>query len=164
MRLSSARVIRVLLLLCILVVASQPAEPAQAGGTLWCKADPVVSLDGRLVDITVSIPLEFLPYVAGPTQIQIRTPAGVERVVVLNDLGFNLHGSEVTFVDGGVVKDDLIPVEVRVTVPMQLDSGERAPMEVMVWPDNKLPTTVVGTNELTSLRLHVERQTVLYSE
>lgn len=152
-----------ILLAAILLGLSFPFAPesTRAGGTLWCKADPVVSLDGRLVDITVSIPLEYLPHVNGPTQYQIRLPAEVERHVVLNDPGFNLQGSEITFVNGGAVSGDLIPIEIRATVPMDLDPGETAPMELMVWPDNALPMTVIGTNLNTTMRLEIERQTLL---
>jgi len=153
------------LILSIFLVASvalpQVAQTAQAGGLLWCKADPIVSLDGRLVDITVSVPLSYQLRVNGPTQIQIKTPASVNRVVILNDLGFNLRGSPVTFVDGGEVADGRIPVEIEATVPMNLADGEVAPMEVTVSPDNALPTTVEGTNMRTVVHTSIMSQSIL---
>jgi hypothetical protein len=159
----SARLVGLLLSICLVAVVAplHVAELVQAGGTLWCKADPLVSLNGRVVDITVSVPLDYLLRVNGPTQIQIRTPAGVDRFVILNDLGFNLRGSTVTFVDGGVVTNEAFPVEIRVTVPMNLLPGEVAPMEVTVWPDNGLPTTVVATNVQTTVRMTIASQTVI---
>jgi len=130
--------------------------PARAGGILWCKSDPVVSLNGRLVDITAALPLEYVLLVTGPTQIQIQTPPGVERFVVISDLGFNGYGTEVTFVDGGgVIKDDEIPTTIRVTVPIQIDSGEQVPMEITVWADDDLPVTVRGTHRRTVMQLSI---------
>ena len=67
-------------------------------GRLWCKADPVVTLDGRVVSISLAIPVDSLLMVDGPTRIEIRTPATVERYVVVNDVGF-LRGSVVVFTD-----------------------------------------------------------------
>jgi hypothetical protein len=158
----SRRVISFLLAMCMLGIAPPFApESGRAGGMLWCKADPIVSVDGRLVDITLSIPLEYLSRVSGPTRIEIRTPPDVQRYVVLNDLGFNLQGSEVIFVDGGTISGDRIPIEIRASVPMALAPGETAPMEVLVWPDNTLPMTVVGTNLRTTVRLEIERRDLL---
>ncbi len=55
----------------------------------WCKSDPVVSLNGTLVDITVGIPLEYEPLVTGPVRIEVQTPESVERELVLSGPGFN---------------------------------------------------------------------------
>jgi hypothetical protein len=135
------------------------AQPANAG-RLWCPSDPVVSLDHRIVSISVSIPVEYLLLVNGPTTIEIKTPRGVDRELILNDLGFMGHGSIVTFVDGGgVVKDSEFPVEIRVSVPVAAELGSTenqvAPLQVTVMPDNQLPMTVTGTSDLTLVRLMV---------
>jgi len=139
-----------------LMLLALPSAPAQAGGILWCKSDPVVSLNGRLVDITAALPLEYVLFVTGPTQIEIQTPPGVERFVVISDLGFNGHGTEVTFVDGGgVVEDGEIPTRIRVTVPIHLDRDEQVPMEVTVWADDEFPLTVSGTHRRTVMQLSI---------
>ena len=57
-------------------------QPA-AAGRLWCKADPVVSLDQRLVSISVAIPAEFLLAVNGPTSITI------PRIWTISSAGYN---------------------------------------------------------------------------
>jgi hypothetical protein len=137
-----------LLLLALLV---QPA----AAGRLWCKADPVVSLDHRLVSISVAIPAESLLAVSGPTSITIQAPPSVSHALVVNDLGFMGYGTIVTFVDGGgPVKDDAFPVEVSVSVPVA--AAEPVPMQVTVLPDNQLPVTVEGTVDRTVVRLTVK--------
>ena len=142
------------ILLCALLI--QPA----AAGRLWCSADPVVSLDQRLVSISVAIPVEDLLRVTGPTAIQIKAPRDVERALIVNDLGFLGHGTVVTFVDGGgSVKGATFPVEVRVSVPIDrtgLATRDDVPLQVTVMPDNQVPTTVVGTTTLTIVALTVD--------
>lgn len=134
------------------------AQPATAG-RLWCPSDPVISLNHRIVSISVSIPPEYLLLVNGPTTIEIKTPRGVDRQLILNDLGFMGHGSIVTFVNGGVVRNNEIPVEIRVSVPVAAGLGSTsnqvAPLQVTVMPDNQLPMTVTGTSEMTLVRTTV---------
>ena len=105
MRRGHAHRLRLLIVPLFLALALL-VQPA-AAGRLWCKADPVVSLDQRLVSISVAIPAESLLAVNGPTSITIKAPPSVSRVLVVNDLGFMGYGTIVTFVDGGgPVKDD----------------------------------------------------------
>src|SRR5215204_2219979 len=49
----------------------------------WCRSDPVLQIDDALADVFVSIPIESVPQVNGPTQFVITTPAGVESAVLL---------------------------------------------------------------------------------
>lgn len=145
----------VLVPLLILALVAQPA----AAGKLWCKADPVVSLNGRVVSISPAIPLEYLLRVNGPTQITIKTPRGVDGTLILNDLGFMGHGTIVTFVQGGgVIKNNEFPVEIEVSVPVDttgLPPNHAVPLSVTVTPDNQWPTTVTGTTRSTVVRLTV---------
>jgi len=140
-------------LVALILTGFALSSPAYAG-VHWCKTDPVVRLDGTLVDITVSIPAEYLFAVDGPTEIVVRTPEGVERELILNDLGFMGKGSVVRFVDGsGEIVDGGFPISVEVYVPMdeaQLLSGELAPVEVAVLPHSGDGlTSVVGTHRWT---------------
>lgn len=139
----------------VLAVGIQPVT----AGKLWCAADPVVSLNQRLVDITVAIPADYLLLVNGPTSITIKTPRGVDGEVIINDLGFMGHGTVVTFVDGGgAIKENEFPVDIRVSVPVDtsgLPANETVPLQVMVTPDNQLPTTITGTSESTVVQLSV---------
>ncbi len=127
-------------------------------GRLWCKADPVVTLDGRIVSISLAIPLEYLLLVDGPTIIEITTPPEVERQVIVNDVGF-LHGSIVTFKDGGgAVKDGRIPVTINASVSVNdawLKPGETVPMQITILTDYLRYETVTGTTENTTMELVV---------
>ena len=144
-----------LVLILSLVLGIQPVS----AGRLWCSADPVVHLNHRLVDITVSIPLEYLLRVDGPTSITIETPRGVDGKVIINDLGFMGHGTVVTFVEGGgTIKDNEFPVSIRVSVPVDrsgLPANEVVPLQVMVTPDNRLPAVYTGTAESTVAELTI---------
>ncbi len=132
--------------------------PASAGYT-WCKSDPVISLDGTLVDITVAVPLEYVPAVNGPINIEVKTPKTVQRELVLSDLGYNGHGVVVVFTDGsGVVQDKEFQADIMVEVPVdssQLAPGEVVPVEVTVLPDNALPVTIEGTSNKTKVELMI---------
>ncbi len=130
-----------------------------AAGRLWCKADPVVSLDSRLVGITVAIPVDYLLMVNGPVEIDVKTPGSVDRQVVINDTGFNGHGTVITFSDGsGTVKENVFAIDVRVRIPVdtsQLADDESVPVEVTVMPDNDDPVTGTGTREMTKVTLEI---------
>jgi hypothetical protein len=144
--------------LVILLAVAVNAHAARAG-RLWCKADPVISLDQRLVSITVAIPVEYLLLVNGPTTIGVKTPKTVDRQIVLNDLGFMGHGTIITFTDGGgIVANQEIPVEITVRVPIDLSllaPGETVPVEVTVLADDLLLASAIGTSELTKMRLTI---------
>lgn len=142
------------ILLLALVLNVQFVE----AGRLWCKADPVVTLDGRTVSITLAIPLEYLLLVDGPTLIEITTPPAVNRQLIVNDVGF-LRGSIVIFKDGGgAVEDGQIPVKITASVSIdetRLAPGETVPMQITVLTDYLLYETVTGTTEKTTMKLVV---------
>jgi hypothetical protein len=143
-----------IVLLLALVLNVQFAE----AGRLWCKADPIVTLDGRIVSISLAIPLEYLLLVTGPTVIEITTPPDVERVLIVNDVGF-LHGSIVRFKDGGgKVVDGEIPVTITASVPIdtsRLEPDATVPLEITVLTDYLLYETAIGTTERTTMKLDI---------
>lgn len=123
---------------------------------LWCKTDAVVMLDNRVVDITLAIPLEFLLLVNSPSVIEITTPPSIDRQPIVNDIGF-LHGSIVTFKDGGgVVRDGRIPVEINPSVSVdksRLVPGKSVPFKIDVLTDYLLYETAIGTSDGTTMEL-----------
>lgn len=142
----------------ILVLALALNMQLVEAGRLWCKSDPVVTLNGQTVSITVAIPLEYLLLVDGPVIIEIKTPPSVDRQLIVNDVGF-LHGSIVTFTDGGgAVKDELIPVQIDASVSIdssRLAPGETVPLQITVLTDDLLYATAQGTTEHTTMELVV---------
>lgn len=144
-------------LVSVLMMAALATQAS--AGLLWCRSDPVVRLDGTLVDIVIAIPVDYVPAVNGATHFEVRTAKGATRELILNDVGYNGHGSEVVFTDGpGWVKDKKVPTSVRVHVPIdetKLAPGETVPVEVTVTPANGEQLVVVGTSELTTVDLTV---------
>jgi hypothetical protein len=146
---------RALTLVLLVLVISMPAN----AGRLWCKSDPVILLDGRVVDVTVSIPLEMTFAVNGPVEFTIWTPAGVDRSVIVQDIGYMGQGATVIFKNSrGTVRDNKIPTVVRVIVPIdeaKLGSNDDVPVELSIIPENSWPTVAYGTHLGTSVSLTI---------
>jgi hypothetical protein len=123
------------------------AVPASAGRG-WCRADPIVTVDGTPVQIWVAIPEEWEPYVNDKIKVKIKAPKHLDREVIFLDEGFNGHGEEVKW---GDVKDenpedDVIPLEIEVklkfdTKRMEKDFG-KAQLEEMLGKDKLVPIQV----------------------
>lgn len=147
------------------------AFPADAA-IKWCKADPVVRLNGTTVQVLLALPDKYVitdaeradnipdvNYIAGPARVLIATPKGVKRVLVSKDAGFNGYGEIVTFSDNrSTVTNKQFPTNVRVQVPIdksKLAEGEVVPMQVTVIPDNAATVVRTGTSDLTTVNLTI---------
>lgn len=150
---------RALLLVMPMLAFALVTQPVSAG-RLWCSSDPVVTLDERLVSISVAIPVESVPLVTGATSIDIKAPPSVDGALLVNDVGFMGHGTVLAFQNGaGAEADDAFAVEVRVSVPMEESTAapsEPAPMQVTIMVDNALPVTATGTVDGTVVRLTMQ--------
>lgn len=94
------------------------AMPAGAGVS-WCRADPIVMLDGTEVQIWVSVAAEYEHLVTGPIRVAVYAPNRVSKEITFLDAGFNGHGEEVNFKHRGRVRDDgSFPVDIKVRVPL----------------------------------------------
>ena len=150
----------VVALLTALLVAPQSAR----AGVTWCRSDPVVRLNGTLVDVQIAIPVEYQLRVIGPTRFEIQTPKGISRSLYLSDPGFNLQGIEVVFVTNQALKVDgqRFQTKVKVTVPIDktgLPAGTTIPAELTVFPHNSLqPVIVMGTSDLTVTTMWIKGQ------
>jgi hypothetical protein len=154
-RLLRAPTVSMVVLLALVLTA-----PMVTAGRLWCSADPVVTVDHRIVDISLAIPLEYLLLVNGPTVIEITTPASVDRQLLVNDVGF-LHGSVVTFKDGGQVQDGVIPIRINASVSIdhsRLSPGETIPLRITVVVDDLRIAVVEGTTDKTTMDLVMHRR------
>src|SRR5688572_1744660 len=81
-----------------IIVVLVSASTASAGKK-WCRADPVLDIEGTRVQVLVGIPDAKQALVTGPIQIDVQTPPGAARQVVMTDAGFNGYGEVVTFSD-----------------------------------------------------------------
>jgi hypothetical protein len=137
---------RVILCLSLALLATLLIATPASAGRAWCARDPIVNLDGHIVQVWVAIPDEYVHLVNGPIDVEFSTPAGVERSVVFTDEGFNGHGERVTFVDNPAVAIEApnsFPVSIHVSVSIDetLANAELStrsiPMEITVIVDGE---------------------------
>lgn len=141
---------------CVVIVVGALlglVTPAQAD-LVYCKVDPVIMLNGTIIDVTAGIPLRYVRFVNGPVQYEIAVPASVDRQLILNDLGYNGHGSVVTFVTTDAeAENGVIPTTMRVHVPIdttRLAPGEVVPAELSITVDDLTLISVQGTHASTA--------------
>lgn len=109
---------RLIMTFALIILAFTLTSAPASAGYGWCRTDPVVLIDGRIVNVTVTGPLLAPLKVTGPNQMVIRTPEDVDSYLVLKDLGFG-RGEVVSFETTPRLKktDQGIEVEVAVYVP-----------------------------------------------
>jgi len=136
--------VRVLLpLLALLLVAAPEANAART----WCRTDPVISINGQIVDVLVLAPNEDLPKITGATRVEVTVPSGVSAKLIATDRGFGF-GETVTFSSSDTLRATAqgIDVDVRVYVPA---STSTVPIQVQFIPRSKglvSPASVTGTS------------------
>jgi hypothetical protein len=152
-RLSAATILGLLALLVLTI-------PAGAFGVSWCRADPIVRLNGTEVQIWVAVPAEYAPLVNGPIDVRIKTPRQVSEELILTDAGFNGHGETVTFSDmPGKVRRGAFDTLVEVRVPIDardLPFGTVVPVRVEVIPANGETLYFDGTTHMTVFKFKVQ--------
>ena len=135
--------VRVVLVALLLGVFGLSLGTSDAGAwRTWCRSDPVVSIDGQLVDISVGIPPDQLFSVTGATQIVVKVPPKVSAELVVNDPA---HGypNEVSFRTSKRLDKTNRGIEVRIEVYVTA-SDDAMPVEVRVTPQvESLATPVV---------------------
>ncbi len=84
----------------------------------WCRSDPLILIEGVVLDIFCSAPLTAPLYVTGPTEIVVSVPAGVQPALVLAGVGFG-RGELVRFEERNRLQQSAegLEVEVEVYVP-----------------------------------------------
>lgn len=113
--------------------------PASAART-WCARDPVIAIDGQIVDIRVWSYLEMDAAATGPVQIVIAIPAGKSGKVLATDQGFG-YGYAISFQASKQLKvrpDGSYQIKVAVyapatdkTLPVRVDITPRSAFGVI---------------------------------
>ncbi len=62
--------------------------PDVAAGRGWCRADPLLLINGATADVWVGSTLQALLDTTGPIRLVVTTPEGVQAQHVISDLGF----------------------------------------------------------------------------
>lgn len=72
-----------------------------SAGRAWCRADPIVVINGSVVDIQVGSTLEMYKSATGPIEMVVTVPHGSHAFVLLEDFGFG-KGYNTKVVKGNV--------------------------------------------------------------
>lgn len=131
------------LALLMLLALWLPGMPVSAGKG-WCRSDPIVRINGTDLQIWVAIPIEDLPDVIGPIQIEIVVPRGSINELVYVDEGFNGFGEAFRWAQGesSFASDGSLTVRASVSVPIR--NGRYVPMQVELIPSNGIASAVYG--------------------
>jgi hypothetical protein len=107
--------------------------PASAG-RVWCSRDPVIKVNGQVVDVLVSSYAEMNASATGPVQFVVTVPVGSSATVLATDKGFG-YGYSVTVKTSSALtktaKSTQVRVEVYVpsvdgTLPVKIDVKPRS--------------------------------------
>lgn len=121
--------------LLALILLSAPA----LAGVSWCRADPIVLLDGVKYQIIVSVPEQNVQQIDDALLFKFTTRSGSTNEVLFLDAGFNGHGEEVEFESHR-----------SVVARMYLDvkhNGDKFPVVVDIYKNGQLAKTVEGTSD-----------------
>lgn len=132
-----------LLLLTALFLVTAPGVDAARS---WCRTDPIISINGQIVDVLVLAPNEDLSKITGATRVEVTVSSGVNAKLIATDRGFGF-GETVTFSSSDTLRATAqgIDVDVRVYVPA---TSSTVPIQVQFVPRSKglvSPASVTGT-------------------
>ena len=109
------------LLLPALALAAMLLAPPAPGiaGDGWCAEDPVVKIDGKVVDVRVVSRDEADTLATGPTRLVVTVPVGISTQLLATDRGFAGLGYVVSFAWSLELEAtaDSLPVTFAVYVP-----------------------------------------------
>lgn len=117
---------------------------------VWCKADPTVSIDGRVIDINVYSTEEILTHATGPTTVRIKVPTGVSTELIAEEEGFGF-GWNVSFEEDDDLRVTKKGAETKVIVVVPSRGGLPAKVE-LVQQGEIIEREVGETNERMSAR------------
>jgi hypothetical protein len=128
-----------------------------AGG--WCRADPIVEINGEEVQVWVAIPANMQSAVTGPIEVRFSKPWGTNASIIYLDDGFNGYGERVRFfTDSPPNADGSMNIQVFVKVPVdssKLPAGVwKVPVQLEIVTDNGR-TVVDGNHWWTSASVRV---------
>ena len=124
------RIMSVVLGLVALLFSVTPAS----AGRVWCSRDPVIKVNGQVVDVLVSSYTEMNASANGPLQFVVTVPAGTSTSVLATDNGFG-YGYSVTVKTSSSLTKNAKSTQVRVevyapaadaTLPVKIDVKPRS--------------------------------------
>jgi hypothetical protein len=116
----------------VLLAFSLVGSSTAAASGMWCRSDPVVVLNGYLVDVFVSVPVDQLPKVTGTTEIVVIHPPTVDVSLATPGVGFG-YGEDVTFEESPSLSVTSQGMEIRVKVLVPT-SDNSVPVNLQIAP------------------------------
>ena len=148
---------RILLALCLplcLVLGLMPALAGHAGADdIWCFDDPIISVNGHLVDVKVEMPLANLLTMRS-TALTVVIPKNVPGFVVLNDISVFPMQTTISRTGAAWSGHGSVPITVlaRVTASKTYAARMIATSDLALLLPLAPPVTVNGTSN-TTMRL-----------
>jgi hypothetical protein len=124
------RIMSVVLGLTALLFSVTPAS----AGRVWCSRDPVIKVNGQVVDVLVSSYSEMNASATGPIQFVVTVPVGSTASVLATDKGFG-YGYSVSVKTSSTLTKAAKSTQVRVevyapaadaTLPVKIDVKPRS--------------------------------------
>jgi hypothetical protein len=98
------------------------AGGAGAWGISWCQSDPVLKINGQVVDVRVSSVTEMKSLATGPIQLVVTVPTGTSTELLAADQGFG-YGYRVSFVQSDRLLKKAVGAEVQLAVYAPASDG-----------------------------------------
>lgn len=127
---SAIKMLAPLAVALMLVLQTQTAS----AGISWCRADPLITVNGRTGHVYVDSTAEMYSSATGPIQVEIRVPVGSIASAVPLDNGFG-YGYAITFVPDPSLSVVGNTSEVRVNVYAPARNGS-LPVKVTFHADS----------------------------
>jgi hypothetical protein len=104
------------------VPALSLANEASAGRS-WCRWDPVLKIDGQVVDLRIGSPTDMNDAATGPTIIDVQVPSGSRAYVIATDQGFGRNGYDIDIRTSDRLSRSYRSTEVKISVfqPSDID-------------------------------------------
>lgn len=115
----------------------------------WCKADPIVRMNGTRVQFLTAIPQQYVHLVDGPIRFEIKTPQSVRRELIFTDSGFNGGGEDFSWSDLGDGYRQGAYFDIKVKVLINIKTSATVPVRVEVIPENGPTLVFQGTHKGT---------------
>ena len=105
---------------------------AASAGHVWCARDPVIKVNGQVVDVLVSSYTEMNASASGPVELVITVPSGATVNVLATDTGFGF-GYTVTLKTSSALSATATSTQLRVEVYAPSNDGT-LPVKIDVKP------------------------------
>lgn len=134
---------------CVYMVALSiflTGAPDAAAGRGWCRADPLLLINGQTADVWVGSTLQALLDTTGPIRLVVTTPEGVDAQHIISDLGFG-RGYDISI--GSSPDLQGTPEGMELTIAVWVPARSELPVTVefaprvlgILWPASAFGTT-----------------------